>query len=260
MNAHEQQERTPDRPPVSDVSPWVGLVGLVTLVSVILFARSWPDICEFMGWPNERGRLSGPNAALAAMVLTGLALAAWSVLVEKVHRNPSTGIDWSRRRPVSELLDISITKLAGLWATWFIIGAFYLLFRWYWEGNYLFAMQVIGWAIVPMFVLSVPYMIWIDRVMVNPKDHCWHFGAMLVGREAWDGEQVKKHWRAWVIKGLFQRLHDRDSATRLCCSGRSQRRRYHPRPRTPWRDAVRAVVRDRRADRRSRLPAEPAPA
>ncbi len=201
MNAQNQESRP--KPPASDVSPRVGLVGLVTLLSFILFARSWPEICEFFGWANERGRLSGPNAALTAMVLTGLAMAAWSVLVEKVHRNPSTGIDWSRRRPVSEVLDISVTKLAGLWATWFIIGAFYMLGRWYWEGNYLFAMQVIGWAIVPMFVLSVPYIIWIDRIMVNPKDHSWHFGAMLVGREAWDGEQVEKHWRAWIIKGFF---------------------------------------------------------
>ena len=130
MNAQIQESRP--KPPVSDVSPRVGLVGLVTLLSFILFARSWPEICEFFGWANERGRLSGPNAALTAMVLTGLAMAAWSVLVEKVHRNPSTGIDWSRRRPVSEVLDISVTKLAGLWATWFIIGAFYMLGRWYW--------------------------------------------------------------------------------------------------------------------------------
>ncbi|MFB0610916.1 methyltransferase family protein [Aurantiacibacter poecillastricola] len=199
MSAHEQTRRLP----ASDVSPWVGVVGLVTLLSFILFARSWPDICAYFGWPHDRGRLSGPHAALTAMVITGLAMAAWSVLVEKVHRNPSTGIDWSRRRPVADVLDISITKLAGLWATWFVIGALYMLGRWYWEGNYLFAMQVIGWAIVPMFVLSVPYVIWLDRVMVNPKDHCWHFGAMLVGREEWDGEQVKKHWRGWLIKGFF---------------------------------------------------------
>jgi len=211
MNAHVQDFRPEDGnaacessgPPPSDVSPWVGLVGVVTLVSFILFARSWPDICEYMGWPNDRGRLSGPNAALTAMIVTGLAMAAWSVLVEKVHRNPSTGIDWSRRRAVADVLDTTITKLAGLWATWFVIGALYMLCRWYWDGNYLFAMRVIGWAVVPMFVLSVPYMIWIDRVMVNPKDHCWHFGAMLVGREAWDGEQVKKHWRSWIIKGFF---------------------------------------------------------
>jgi protein-S-isoprenylcysteine O-methyltransferase Ste14 len=199
----ESRDTLPSRPPASDVSPWVGLVGLATLLSCIVFARNWPEICAVMGWPDTRGRLSGPHAALAAMVLTGLAMAAWSVLVDKVHRNPSTGIDWSRRRPVSEVLDISITKLGGLWATWFIIGAIYILFRFYWEGNYRFAMQVIGWAAVPMFLLSVPYVVWLDRVMANPKDSTWHFGAMLVGREAWDGEQVKKHWRAWIIKGFF---------------------------------------------------------
>lgn len=194
---------TASSPPRSDVSPWVGIVGLVTLLSCILVARNWPEICAALGWANERGRLSGPNAALATMLLSGGAMAAWSVLVDKVHRNPSTGIDWSRKRTVSEVLDTSITKLAGLWATWFIIGAFYILGRWYWEGQYLFAMQVIGWAAAPMFVLSIPYIIWLDRVLVNPRDYCWHFGAMLVGREAWDGEQVKKHWRAWIIKGFF---------------------------------------------------------
>ncbi|MCB2065771.1 MAG: protein-S-isoprenylcysteine methyltransferase [Erythrobacter sp.] len=199
----ESRQSVQSRPPASDVSPWVGLVGLVTLLSCIVFARHWPALCDMMGWPNERGRLSGPNAALATMALTGMAMAAWSVLVEKVHRNPSTGIDWSRRRPVADVLDISITKLAGLWATWFVIGAIYMLCRFYWDGNYLFAMQVIGWAAVPMFVLSVPYVVWLDRVMVNPRDACWHFGAMLVGREAWNGEQVKKHWRAWIIKGFF---------------------------------------------------------
>ncbi len=64
-------------------------------------------------------------------------------------------------------------------------------------------MQVIAVAAVPLFLFSVPYVFWLDRVMVKPKDHSWHFGAMLLGREAWDGEQVKKHWRAWIIKGFF---------------------------------------------------------
>ncbi|APE28231.1 methyltransferase family protein [Aurantiacibacter gangjinensis] len=205
MNAHSQIDApvAAEKPPASDVSAWVGLVGLVTLLVCILFARSWPDISQILGWDTSRGRLSGPHAALAAMAVTGLAMAAWSVLVDKVHRSTSTGIDWTRRRAVSDVLDISITKLAGLWATWFIIGGIYILARWYWEGNYVFAMRVIGAAAIPMFLLSVPYVVWLDRVMVNPRDHCWHFGAMLVGREAWDAEQVKKHWRAWIIKGFF---------------------------------------------------------
>lgn len=200
MNA---PEAIADRPPQSDVSSWVGLVGLVTLVACIAIARAWPEIGGAIGFGADRGPLSGPNAALLTMVLTGLAMAAWSVFAEKVHRRASTGIDWKNPRPISEIIEISTTKLAGLWATWALIGFLYYLGRWYWEGQYQFSMGVIGWAAVPMFLLSVPYVIWLDRVMVNPKDHAWHFGALLIGRESYDLHEVKKHWRAWIIKGFF---------------------------------------------------------
>jgi len=193
----------PARLPASDVSSWVGLVGLTTLLGWIAFARLWPTLVTAFELPAPAEPLSGPNSALLAMVLTGLAMAAWSVLVEKVHRRPSTGIDWTRPRPLSAVLEVSVTKLAGLWATWLIIGAFYALGRWYWDGNYLFAMRVIGAAALPLFVLSISYVLWLDRYLVEPRDHAWHFGALLTGREAWDGEEVKRHWRAWIIKGFF---------------------------------------------------------
>jgi protein-S-isoprenylcysteine O-methyltransferase Ste14 len=40
-------------------------------------------------------------------------------------------------------------------------------------------------------------------VLVNPRDGAWHFGAMLIGREAWEIEQVWHHLRAWAVKGFF---------------------------------------------------------
>ncbi len=194
---------TVSRPPASDVSPWVGLVGLATLLAYICLCRMWPELVVAFDIPAPAEPMSGPYSALLAMFLTGASMAAWSIFVEKVHRRPSTGIDWCKRKPLSETFDISVTKIAGLWATWAIIGAIYCLGRWYWEGQYLFAMKVIGVAAIPVFLFSVPYVFWLDRVMVKPKDHSWHFGAMLLGREAWDSEQVKKHWRAWIIKGFF---------------------------------------------------------
>jgi cytochrome c oxidase assembly factor CtaG len=58
--------------------------------------------------------------------------------------------------------------------------------RWYWDGQYLFAMEVLSAAAVPLFVLSVPYVLWLDRYLVEPRDGAWHFGAMLIGREPYD--------------------------------------------------------------------------
>ncbi len=199
-------------PPASDVSTGVGLAGLAGLIGWIAFCRSYPDIAGALALEGalgpERGVLSGPYAALAALLFAALPMALWSVLVDKVHLRPSTGIDWRRPRPLAEVLPIAVVKLCGLWATWAILAAFYGLARWYWEGSYLFAMQVLTFAVVPLVALSVPYVIWLDRYLVEPRDGTWHFGAALlgggaIGRGTWDGAAIARHWRAWAIKGFF---------------------------------------------------------
>lgn len=190
------------RPP-SDVSAGVGLVGLAALAVWLLVCRQWADIADALSLPGPHAPMSGPYAAVATLLFTGTAMSLWSLLVDKVHLRPSTGIDWSRKRPVAETADVSITKLAGLWATWALIAGYYCIGRWYWDGAYLFAMEVIGAAAVPLLLLSIPYVFWLDRYLIQPRDGAWHFGAMLIGREAWDGEQVRRHGRAWAIKAFF---------------------------------------------------------
>ncbi len=189
--------------PRSDVSAGVGLSGLAGLFLWIAICRNWPGIAEALHLPGPREILSGPHAALMAVVFSGTPMLAWSLLADKVHRRASTGIDWANPRPLSAVIDISTTKLAGLWATWALIGFLYGIARWCWQGQYLFAMEVIGAAAVPMFLLSVPYVLWLDRVLVGPRDGAWHFGAMLIGREAYDREEVWHHLRAWAVKGFF---------------------------------------------------------
>jgi protein-S-isoprenylcysteine O-methyltransferase Ste14 len=194
---------SPDAPPQSDVSPWVGLAGLAGLFAWIAVCRHWPLIADTFAIPGPRARLDGPYAAVAAMLFSTAPMVAVSLLVDKVHRRASTGIDWSLRRPLSQTARTSLVKLVGLWATWIILASAYALGRWYWDGQYLFAMRVLEAAAIPLFVLSVPYVVWLDRYLENPRDQAWHFGAMLFGREAHDFEAVKKHWRAWIIKGFF---------------------------------------------------------
>src|SRR6478735_5646805 len=88
-------------PPASDVSPAVGLVGLAGLAAWIVACRHWPALGDALGFGGPHERLAGPLAALFAMVFAGSLMAAWSVAVDKVHRSPSTGIDWSLKRPLS---------------------------------------------------------------------------------------------------------------------------------------------------------------
>ncbi len=180
-----------DPRPRSAVSSMVGLVGLAGLFSWVAVARWF----EF----------SGPNAALCAFVACGAPMLLWSVLVDKVHRNPSTGIDWDNPpRPLAETLDISIAKLAGLWATWAAIAMFYCVGRWYWEGIYLFSMKILGFAAVPLLLASVPYVLWLDRRLKEPRDGAWHMGQLVIGRtSAVNREILFDYIRSWTIKAFF---------------------------------------------------------
>lgn len=192
-----------DPRPGSAVSTAVGLAGLAGLALAVLVARNFGALMEGIGLPGWPARADGPLSALAAVTACGLPMVLWSLFVDKVHRRPSTGLDWSLARPVAQVLDTSIVKLAGLWATWAGIALLYMLCRWYWAGNYLFSMQVFALAAIPLIIASVPYVVWLDRYMVEPRDGGWHFGAWIAGRDDWDGEEIRHHLRAWAVKGFF---------------------------------------------------------
>ncbi|HEX8527282.1 methyltransferase family protein [Allosphingosinicella sp.] len=193
MNAETRiaPELSADPRPRSAVSAGVGLAGLAGLLL-------WAWVSRWFG-------MGGPLAALTALLACGVPMLAWSIVIDKVHRSPSTGIDWkSPPRALEDVWDISLVKIVGLWAIWGIIGSLYCIARWYWDGAYLFAMYVIGAAAIPMVVLSVPYVLWLDRRLVEPRDGAWHFGQLLIGRpHQVDREVLNEFFRCWAIKGFF---------------------------------------------------------
>jgi len=132
----------PTSPPRSDVSAGVGLAGLCGLFIWLAICRNWPVIAPVLGVTGERGVLNGPYAALLALFFSGIPMVSWSLWRDKVHRRASTGLDWHNPRPLSAALETAVTKLAGLWSTWAVIAALYCIARWYWRGDYLFAMEV----------------------------------------------------------------------------------------------------------------------
>ena len=195
--APEQRAAPPlDPRPRSAVSAGVGVAGLAGLFLWVVIARQFG--------------MGGPLAALTALFACGLPMLAWSLIVDKVHRSPSTGLDWSAPpRRLRETAGTSAVKLLGLWGTWGLVGFCYCVARWYWDGPYLFAMYVLGFGLLPAALLSVPYMLWLDRRLAAPRDGAWHFGTLLLAlagtarMDEVDRDALKEHFRCWAIKGFF---------------------------------------------------------
>lgn len=185
-------EPSSDPCPKSAVSHGVGFAGLAGLALWTLVARHYG--------------MDGPNAGFAAVVACALPMVMWSLLVDRVHRNASTGIDWDMPpRPWRAAFDTALVKIAGLWATWLGIAIFYCLARWYWQGNYHFAMDLFAWSAPGLLLLSVPYVTWLDRRLKEPRDATYAFGQWVIGGAAGapDMDQVANHARAWAVKGFF---------------------------------------------------------
>ncbi|HEX8388816.1 MAG TPA: DUF1295 domain-containing protein [Sphingomonas sp.] len=178
------------RPP-SAVSHGAGLAGLAGVCAWLLYAKL--------------AHMDGPYAALLNLVACAVPMILWSVLIDRTYRNASTGIDWDRVRPWRETLDTSLTKLAGLWATWAAIALVYATARFYWTPRFVdfpFAMWCLTHAAPLLFVLSIPYVLWIDRRLAEPRDGAYALGAWLMGQGA-DRPAIEAHLRSWAVKGFF---------------------------------------------------------
>lgn len=177
--------------PPSAVGHGVGLAGLAGFVLWTALAR--------------RYGMDGPHAGIAAVAACAAPMVVWSLLVDKVHRRASTGIDWARPRPLAETLDISIVKLTGLWTTWGLIALFYMAGAWYREGGYPYAMHLLATAAPALMLLSVPYVLWLDRRLADPRDDAHAFGQWLIGGAAGVPRPgaVADHARSWAVKAFF---------------------------------------------------------
>ncbi len=175
--------------PRSAVSAGAGLSGLAGV-------GLWLALARMHG-------LDGPYAALVGVAACGVPMVLWSLLVDSVHRVPGTGIDWHAVRPWRETVDVSLTKVAGLWATWAGIALIYGTARFYWQSNFAFAMWCLGWGAPVLFVASLPYVLWLDRRLVEPRDGAWHLGAWLTAQAGSEPEMVHAHLRSWAVKAVF---------------------------------------------------------
>jgi len=64
-------------------------------------------------------------------------------------------------------------------------------------------MEMLAAAAPVLVALSIPYVLWLDRRLADPRDGAHAFGVMLLGQGTADREALAEHVRSWAVKGFF---------------------------------------------------------
>ncbi len=175
--------------PVSATDDRVGLAG-VACASAMLAGLLW--------WGE-----AAPLTAVVLMILSyAVPVAALEIFVRRVHRNPSTGLDWSR--PPTPCPRRIALKLIGIAASVAAVLVAHLLFRFYGYADLaipLALLLTVAGALVP---LTFAYVWVVDGRQVAPEDDYWRLGAILTGLlPVGAGAALREHALGWMIKGFF---------------------------------------------------------
>ena len=175
--------------PASVTDARVGAIGMVLAVLVVLGMTYGPP----------RDPLAMTTAILLAYAVPVLAI---EVLVRRVHRNPSTGLDWSRpRRPDAQRI---LLKLLGLMATLLVFIAGHALFRLYEIDELKVAGRFALVYLPALAVLTVAYVYVVDSRQRAPHDAYWEIGAMIAGQVPVRlTPAIRAHMTGWAVKAFF---------------------------------------------------------
>jgi protein-S-isoprenylcysteine O-methyltransferase Ste14 len=142
------------------------------------------------------------NRVLIVLGATALPIGVLDLLVLKVHRRASTGLDWDK--PFELDFGRTVTKLIGLAVTLGAIAFAWWIFNEY-HGSFYdpwYALFRRFWA--PLATLSVAYIAFVDAIMRDPKDAYWQLGRLVLGhREDVNRQDLAKHARGWLVKAFF---------------------------------------------------------
>jgi hypothetical protein len=186
-----------ERPP-SVASLWGNSFGLVALL--LAFAVLW-------GSPMHIA-----NKIMICFAAAAIPMMAFDLLVRKVYRRESAGLKTggtgSRTGPHWFPYPLnwrrSCLKLLGLWVTLGAMGFLYWIFPEYQKEFY---SQYWGVLIVyfPYYlIIAVPYFLFVDAWMTDPRDGYLYTGMLALGRwQDLDWGILREHFLGWVIKAYF---------------------------------------------------------
>ncbi|WP_170396574.1 methyltransferase family protein [Ruegeria arenilitoris] len=177
-------------PPVSAVSEFTGLIGVVGLFAATLAAVYF-----------DTSLLQSIQLLLAGAALP---MIVSSILLDRAHLRASTGLDYGLRRHSSDVVSITVTKTLGLGATFFVIAMAYQIIPTYDSSKYeLVRALTLAWFPI-IWILSPAYIAFTTRHMVEPRDELWHFGKLITLQlSVVDSDKIKDHCRTWLVKGFF---------------------------------------------------------
>lgn len=189
----EGETRRPARThvrPDSAVSIMTGLAGLLALAFGLWVSLGWG--------------LSVQESVPLCLVLPVASMLIWEVVVEKVHRKPESGLDFSNPWPLKLTLGRSLTKLFGIWTTWSGIAAVYAFLPYYQEERFQPLFRLLLEAAPLLVIASIPYVFFVDLYSKDPYDENWNFGCLVRGtNEPLDLAACKNHALNYTIKGFF---------------------------------------------------------
>ena len=178
----------PAVPPASATNFGVNCISLLVLFGCYYFLRGWDTTPQ--------------NKVLAVLALVALPMGVIDMLVFRVYRRASTGIDWDK--PFTPDVWRVATKVLGLAATMGTIAFAYWLFPEY-HGSFYDPYYAMLGRFAPSFCLLAPlYIYWLDGYMRRPNDAYWQIGRLLLLHpEDVNGKDVANHARGWLVKAFF---------------------------------------------------------
>jgi protein-S-isoprenylcysteine O-methyltransferase Ste14 len=186
------------RPPPSASSFGLNLIGVAAVVVALYVLREFHSVS-----PHASVFVTG-NAVLILCLAGVVPIILLDLMVLRVHRRASTGLDWSRD-PESNLGRVA-TKLLGLALTLAPIALAYWAFNEY-RGDpswYATFYSILRRFWFPLVVSPVVYFWIVDGYMRDPYDAYWQLGRVVLLRPS-DARKadIANHFRGWLVKAFY---------------------------------------------------------
>jgi len=183
--------------PASCTSYGANFAGFVCFLTVSLILRDFRDLSQ-----TTVVLASLSAIAVPLMVIEMVRRRAFTRESARESARESSGLDFGAM-PAVDWARVSV-KLFGFYMTFAVIAAVYWLLPEYHGDFYLPFWQLLEVALPVVLLAAIPYFIFIDRYMTEPRDGYWHGGMAMLGRgKVTDGKILKQYALGWLVKAFF---------------------------------------------------------